>query len=67
MRDYGIDLMDQLDHISWRRFLVLFQNLNPYGAVATRVQEMTDPKNKELEPEDDEKQAAAFFSQITTI
>jgi len=58
----------QLDDLSWRRFLVLFQNLNPYGAVASRVDQILDDKH--AEPEDDESgeaQANNFFSSMLTV
>ena len=37
MRDYGIDLVEQLPDMTWRRFLALCQNLSPHGAVAVRI------------------------------
>ena len=70
MRDYGIDLMDELDSMSWRRFLVLFSNLNPYGAVATKVDSILHNRDNspgEENEEQDEAQANAFFSWLTTI
>ena len=33
LRDYRIWLVDQLEHMTWRQFLVLLNNLSPYGAV----------------------------------
>ena len=65
IRDYGIDLVEQLDSLSWRRFVVLLNNLSPYGAVATQIR----ARNETKEPDEkDEKRAAdAFFSSIMSI
>ena len=62
-RDYGIDLMEQIDKISWRRFTALFRNLSPYGAVATRADELRD-QEEEAEAVNTEAQATAFFSKV---
>lgn len=62
-RDYGIDLMEQIDKISWRRFTALFRNLSPYGAVATRADELRD-QEEEAEAGNTEAQATAFFSKV---
>lgn len=35
LRDYGIRLVDELPHMSWREFTVLLGGLNPFGALAT--------------------------------
>lgn len=48
--------------------MVLFQNLNPYGAVASRVDQILNDKH--AEPEDDESgeaQANNFFSSMLTV
>lgn len=67
LRDYGIDLVKELPKMTWRRFLVLYRNLNPFGAVSNRVQaEMAEAKQKESE-ESAEEQANAFFSQILSV
>ena len=67
-RDYRIDLTQQLDHLSWRRFLALLNNLNPYGAVATRIQIERDKRSTEdSDPVTDEAAANAFFSKIVSI
>lgn len=66
LRDYGIDLMEQIDGMSWRRFTVLFRNLSPFGAVASRAQELRkkpDP-DEEVSEEQGRAQAAAFFASI---
>lgn len=34
LRDYGIWLKNELEHMSWRTFETLFLGLSPYGAVA---------------------------------
>ncbi len=64
MRDYGIELTEQIDRMSWRRFTVLFRNLNPYGATASRIEELRrHPDPDEVIPEEEGKrQAAAFFA-----
>ena len=62
LRDYGIDLMQQIDTMSWRRFTALFRNLSPYGAVATRADELRE--EQEADAVDDKAQATAFFSKM---
>lgn len=64
-RDYGIDLTQQLDKLSWRRFIVLMNNLNPYGAVATRIQ--AEQTKKDAEGTDDEAAANDFFRSVVSI
>lgn len=64
-RDYGIDLMERLDGMSWRRFTALFRNLSAYGAVASRVEEMRKkPQDAEISEKDGRAQAAAFFASV---
>lgn len=58
-RDYGIDLTERLEKMSWRRFSVLLRNLSPYGAVAARVTSLRDGAAA-----DDRQQAAAFFEDL---
>ena len=60
MRDYGIDLAERIDGMSWRQFANLARNLSPFGAVAARVQALRG----ETEQEDDEGRAAAFFEEM---
>lgn len=55
-RDYGIDLRERLDGMSWRRFSVLLRNLSPCGAAAARAAALRDGAAA-----DDRQQAAAFF------
>lgn len=62
-RDYGIDLVEQLDKMSWRRFRILLRNINPYGAVAMRMDE-TKNEPEDEDPETDKARADAFFSRI---
>jgi len=62
MRDYGIDLVEQLDVMSWRRFTSLFRNLSPYGAVAMRADDLRE--EQQAEAKSDEAQATAFFSKM---
>lgn len=66
-RDYGIDLTRQLDSMSWRRFKVLVSNLNPYGAVASRVQMIHEHGSDEVDDEADKAAADAFFRDIVAI
>jgi hypothetical protein len=35
-REYGIDLVDQLDRLTWRRLLVLIRGLSPNSATVTQ-------------------------------
>ena len=37
-RDYGLDLREALDGMSWRRFSVLVRHLSPFGAAAQAVE-----------------------------
>lgn len=60
-RDYGIDLMEQLDIMSWRKFVSLFRNLSPFGAVANRADEL---REEEADAETDKAQATAFFANM---
>ena len=64
LRDYGIDLMEQLDHMSWRRFVVLFGNLTPYGATAIRADELRKEQQDEPDERRDRQAAADFFADI---
>ena len=67
-RDYGIVLMEQIDHISWRYFLVLLNNLSPYGATAMRIRAEDNKKLTENTTEEEDKRAAdQFFSSILTV
>ncbi len=58
-RDYGIDLTEQMDRMSWRRFSALLRNLSPQGAVAARVNGLRDGAAA-----DDRQRAAAFFEDM---
>ena len=66
LRDYGISLMERIDHMTWRHFLVLLNNLNPHGAVAARVRAEAD-KMTETTASEDEKAANDFFSSIVSM
>lgn len=66
MRDYRIVLMEQIDSMSWRRFLVLLNNLSPNGAVAVRIRAEND-KSNETDNQTDEQAANAFFSSIVSV
>lgn len=50
--------------MSWRRFKVLFTNLSPFGATATKAEELRKELNEEPDPERDEEAATEFFSQM---
>lgn len=65
LRDYRIVLMEQIDKMSWRYFLVLLNNLSPYGAVAMRVRAANE--EKETDEKTDEQAANAFFSSIVSV
>ncbi len=68
LRDYRIVLMEQLDNMSWRYFLVLLNNLSPYGAVAMQIRAMNDKNDtSNTTEEDDERAANQFFSSITSV
>lgn len=63
-RDYGIDLMEQIDHMTWRRFIVLFSNLSPYGATASKADMLRKQLEEEPDEETSEQQANDFFASI---
>ena len=69
LRDYGIVLMEQLDSLSWRLFLVLLNNLNPHGAVSAKIraQEDEEENKKDQDPEQDRKDADKFFSSMLSV
>ncbi|MBR3795960.1 MAG: hypothetical protein IKK34_08030 [Clostridia bacterium] len=70
LRDYGIDLVEQLDGMTWRRFLILCRNLSPNGAVAVRIraqQDLQEEERDETDEERDRRQAAAFFSSVISV
>ncbi len=59
MRDYGIDLAERIDGMSWRQFANLARNLSPFGATAARARELRADTEQ-----DDEGRAAAFFAEM---
>lgn len=65
LRDYRISLMEQIDSMSWRLFLVLLNNLSPNGAVAVRIR--AENEKKEPDEKSDEQAANAFFSSIVSV
>lgn len=65
LRDYRIVLMEQIDAMSWRYFLVLLNNLSPTGAVAVRIR--AESEKKEADEQTDEQAAKAFFSSIVSV
>ena len=58
MRDYGIDLAERIDKISWRQFAALARNLSPDGAAAAGAARLRDEDNGM----NDRARAAAFFA-----
>lgn len=67
IRDYRIDLMEQLDGMSWRRFLVLLNNLSPHGAVSAQIRASQDRNDEETTSEQDEEDANRFFSSMLSV
>ena len=68
LRDYQIDLRVQLDNMSWRRFTVLLNNLNPDGAVSSRIRMLKEKPNLDNNTDDEDKRAAdQFFSSIISM
>lgn len=65
LRDYHISLMEQIDSMTWRLFLVLLNNLSPNGAVAVRIR--AENEKKETDAKTDEQAANAFFSSIVSV
>ena len=65
LRDYGIDLREQIRSISWRRFLVLLNNLSPTGAVAVSIR--AEAEKQEKEGAEGKEAADAFFSSVIAI
>ena len=64
-RDYRINLVEQIDRISWRLFLVLLNNLSPNGAVAIRIR--SENELVEADEKRDARAADAFFSSIVSV
>ena len=68
LRDYRIVLMERIDEMSWRYFLVLLNNLSPYGAVAMQIRAASEKNNTaNSTEEEDEKAANQFFSSILSM
>lgn len=65
LRDYHISLVEQIDAMTWRLFLVLLNNLSPNGAVAVRIR--AENETKEPDEKTDEQAANAFFSSIVSV
>lgn len=66
LRDYRIVLMEHIDNMTWRLFLVLLHNLSPNGAVAVRIRAENDKSNT-TDEQTDEQAANAFFSSIVSV
>lgn len=66
LRDYRIDLIQQLDNMTWRHFLALLNNLSPQGAVAVRIRAELDSGNHNTAM-DDEEAANSFFASIASV
>lgn len=67
LRDYRIVLMERIDHMSWRYFLVLMNNLSPHGSVAMQVRAAYEKKDTDTTEEQDEKAANQFFSSVLSM
>lgn len=67
LRDYHIVLMEQIDTMSWRFFLVLLNNLSPNGAVAVRIRAEAEKTKNDTDEKTDEQAANAFFSSIVSV
>lgn len=65
LRDYHISLVEQIDTMTWRLFLVLLNNLSPNGAVAVRIR--AENELAEADEKRDERAANAFFSSIVSV
>lgn len=62
LREYGIDLMEQMESMTWRRFLCLTKNLSAQSAVAGRARTLHGMQPEEKE---EKSRAAAFFAGMT--
>ena len=60
-RDYGMNLGEALDGMSWRRFSVLVRHLSPFGAAAQAAEKIR------AEGEDSESAARAFFRGMVAV
>ena len=67
LRDYHIVLMERIDHMTWRYFLVLLNNLSPYGAVAMKIRAENDDNDVETTEEEHKLAADRFFSSIMSM
>ena len=65
LRDYQIRLVEQIEDMSWRYFLVLVNNLSPYGAVAMQIRAKHDEPSDN--PADDEAAANAFYASVVSV
>jgi hypothetical protein len=65
MREYRIDLVTELPHLTLRRFLVLVRGLGPQSAVANREAARrrpgSDPSRVARTPAESEAVLASFF------
>jgi len=55
-----MNLMEQMDTMTWRRFMTLTRNLSPGSATAARA-----AREAVREQEAGQRQAAAFFEEMT--
>ncbi|MBQ8093377.1 MAG: hypothetical protein IJ242_07370 [Clostridia bacterium] len=66
-----MNLVRELDGLSWRQFLVLCRNLSPEGAVAQRIRAMEDSPGAGALPGTDTEEAAraaeAFFTSVVSV
>lgn len=53
--------------MSWRYFMVLVNNLSPYGAVAMQTSVAEKRHNLDEDPENDKAAADAFFASVISV
>lgn len=53
--------------MSWRQFMALCTNLNPYGATSVRMRAEEERREKEPDEDRDRRQADAFFSSVISM
>lgn len=69
LRDYGINLIEEFPHMSWRRFTTLLRGLSPYGAVATNYQRIKKEFEERQAKEENKPSNAvnSFWSTIASL
>lgn len=64
LRDYGIRLVEHLDAMTWRYFLVLVNNLSPWGTTAAKIAE---EQKKQTDEVSEQEAADMFFARTVSI